>query len=149
MITTYLKLVATAFGSWLLAFVLPSASFLIFTTVLVFADLLTGTMAAKHRGEVIHSRGLRRSIVKIVLYFLAILLSEGFEQVFKLPIDISYMVAGLIAITEFKSNLENVGEVTGIDIWSKIADKLPSVTDILPKKADTTTAEKTEKDAEL
>jgi hypothetical protein len=95
---------------------------------------LTGTVAAKHRGEVIHSRGLRRSIVKITLYFTAILLSEGFEKVFGLDIDISYMVAGLIAITEFKSNLENIGEVTGIDIWSKIAEKLPSLTDILPTK---------------
>jgi phage-related holin len=132
----YLKLLLTAFGSWLLAFVLPSAAFLIFTTVLVFADLLTGTMAAKHRGEIIHSRGLRRSIVKIVLYFTAILLSEGFETVFVLGIDISYMVAGLIAITEFKSNLENIGQVTGIDIWSKIAEKLPSLTDILPNKKD-------------
>jgi phage-related holin len=132
----YLKLLLTAFGSWLLAFVLPSAAFLIFTTVLVFADLLTGTMAAKHRGEIIHSRGLRRSIVKIVLYFTAILLSEGFETVFVLGIDISYMVAGLIAVTEFKSNLENIGQVTGIDIWSKIAEKLPSLTDILPNKKD-------------
>lgn len=134
MAITYLKLVLAAFGSWLLAFVLPSASFLIFTTVLVFADLLSGTIAAKHRGEAIHSRGLRRSVVKISLYFLAILLSEGFEKVFILDIDISYMVAGLIAVTELKSNMENIGEVTGIDFWTIIAQKLPSVTDLLPKK---------------
>lgn len=149
MIVTYLKLLLTAFGSWLLAFVLPSASFLIFTVVLVFADLCTGTMAAKHRGETIHSRGLRRSVSKIVLYLLAILLSEGFEKVFELHIDISYMVAGLISITELKSNMENIGEVTGIDFWSKIADKLPSVTDILPRKKDDKPKDEPKQDAEL
>jgi hypothetical protein len=74
-----LRWFVTALLMWTMALIVPVAPFLIFTTCLVLCDLYTGTRAAIHRKEVLHSKGFRRSIEKIVLYFLAILLSAGME----------------------------------------------------------------------
>jgi phage-related holin len=126
--------------SWLIQFITPLASFLIFTTCLVLVDLYTGVQAAKKRGEVIHSKGFRRSITKISLYFAAVLLARGMEIVFLSPkgfdFDLTYIVAGLIALTEFKSNLENISTVTGVPFWEKITEKIPSLNDFYSKKKD-------------
>jgi hypothetical protein len=123
-----------AFSAWLLAFIIPITPFLIFTIVLVLSDLYTGTKAALHRKETLHSRGFRRSIEKIVLYFLGILLSKGLEDTFGLQFHLPYVVAGLIALTEFKSNIENISQVTGVDLWTNIVQKLPSLSDFMKKK---------------
>jgi hypothetical protein len=125
------KIALAALVSWLLSFIMPVMPFLVFTTVLVFADLHTGIKAAEFRGETIRSHGLRRTVSKIVLYFIAILLSEGMKYVFHFPnwADVSFLVAGLIAVTEFKSNLENISEFTQKDYWGAIARRLPNVLD--------------------
>jgi uncharacterized membrane protein len=125
--------------SWLVQFISPLAPFLIFTTFLVLTDLYTGVKAARKRNEVIHSKGLRRSVTKISLYFAAILLARGMEIVFLSPkgfdFDLTYIVAGLIALTEFKSNLENISTVTGVPFWEKITEKIPSLEDFYSKKS--------------
>jgi phage-related holin len=137
MMTGILKILSwlcTAFASWFLAFVTPIAPFLTFVIVLVVMDLFTGTRAAVHRKETIHSRGLRRSVEKIALYFVAILLSKATEAVFVVDWSIPYIVTGLIASTELKSNFENISQVTGVDIWARLVAKLPSLGDLLPPK---------------
>ncbi len=125
----------------LVSFFVPIKPFLVFTTVLVLCDLYTGTKAARHRGEVIHSAGLRRTVQKITLYFIAILLAKGMIVVFGIDFThIDYIVSGLISVTEFKSNMENISQVTGVDIWAKLVEKFPSLSDYLSKS-------KTNKDA--
>ena len=37
---------------------------------------------------------------------------------------LTYAVSGFIASTEFKSILENVASITGINLWDKIKDRL-------------------------
>jgi phage-related holin len=113
-----------------LSFFGPIKNFLILVLCLVFADLITGVKAAQRRKEVIHSKGLRRSISKVVWYFFAIILTRGVEWVFfedtwvHEHVTITYMVSGFISSVEFQSNIENIGQLTGIDIWSRIKDKL-------------------------
>ena len=109
---------------WIVAFIVPLAPFLIFTTILVLCDLFTGTRAALARGEKIHSRGLRRTVEKISVYFVAILLTEGMIDVFNIPINITYAVAFVIALSEFKSNIENVESISGISLWKTISEKI-------------------------
>lgn len=136
MTTTAVKAFVYFAYTWLCGQLIPVAHFLAFTMLLVVADLITGTKAAKHRGEKIHSRGLGRSVNKIVLYCIGILLAHGMDQVFFAPkglsFDLVWLVAGLISLTEFKSNLENIASVTGVDVWKGIADLIPRLP--LPKK---------------
>ena len=97
--------------------------FIVFTLILVVADLITGILAAHKRGEIISSWGLRRTIVKFVLYGIAIVLSKGMEHVFSVP-QVVYVVAFYICLTEFYSNLENIGEVTGTNVITSVKNLL-------------------------
>jgi phage-related holin len=124
-----IKILLMAFGSWLVSFLLRDWQYLALTFSLVFVDLYTGIKAARFRGEEIRSNGLRRTIDKITLYFIAILICEATEVVFHLPdfLNFSMICAGLITITELKSNLENISEFTGNDYWAALVKKLPNL----------------------
>ena len=116
--------VAFTMFSWISSFIMSVATFLSFTLVIVLVDLYTGRMAAKHRGEAIKSSGYRQSVKKYVLYMLGILISELFIRVFSLPIPLTYMVAGVVALTEIKSIFENIETVTGVDLWGYVGERL-------------------------
>jgi phage-related holin len=109
---------------WLISFILPIKDFLILTTALVILDLITGVVAAKKRGEKIRSRALMRTTIKLLLYYCAILATQGVQVVFAEKIPLSYITAFTIAITELKSLLENVDAGTGSRLAKMIVEKL-------------------------
>jgi uncharacterized membrane protein len=100
---------------WIFSFFVPIKGFLIFTIFVVFADMGTGILAAKKEGQKINSRGLYRTIEKIVVYFCAILIFEGARNTFSLP-NITYMAAFLIATVELYSISENIKRITGVNL---------------------------------
>jgi hypothetical protein len=124
--------------SWMVQFFAPIYSFIFFMIFLVLCDLFTGTQAALVRKETLHSRGFRRSVVKMTSYLIAILATRGVEFVFLAPqgvnVNISYVAVGLISLTEFKSNLENIQTITGVPLWGKIGSLIPSIGDYFDKE---------------
>jgi len=100
---------------WIFSFFIPIKGFLIFTVFVVFADMGTGILAAKKEGQKINSRGLYRTIEKIIVYFCAILIFEGARNTFSLP-NITYMAAFLIATVELYSISENIKRITGVNL---------------------------------
>ena len=106
---------AICFG-WVASFFIPIKGFLIFTIFVVFADMATGIMAAKKEGQKINSKGLYRTMEKIVVYFCAILIFEGARNTFSLPFNITYMTAFLIAAVELTSISENIKRITGVNL---------------------------------
>jgi len=127
----YLKyIIATVWGITV-GFMLPISHFMLLCSSLVVVDFITGVLAARKRKEALYSKGFQRTIYKIALYFLAILLSRGMDVVFLyeagIAFSFSYIVAGFVCLTEFKSNLENIGTLTGTDIWAHIASRLPKL----------------------
>jgi phage-related holin len=99
--------------------------------VLVVIDMRTGRQAARHRGETLNSKGMRRSVGKIASYFYLMLAAFIMDQIFlkSLPIGqpVLYMASILCAAVEFKSISENVQTVTGVNLWSKVKERiLPS-----------------------
>lgn len=136
LIPVWVKKTIAAIGFYVISFIAPLKWYLIAVGLLTMCDLYTGIRAGKKRGEKIKSFGLRRSVDKIVLYFIAILLSELMMRAFfqsMLPdgtptsISITFVTASFIALVELKSNLENISEVTGLDIWKKLIDIMPSL----------------------
>jgi phage-related holin len=109
---------------WAMSVILPIKDFLIITSALVVLDLITGIVAAKKRKEEIRSRFLMRTTVKLLLYYSAILATEGVQVVFAEKIPITYITAFTIALTELKSILENVDAGTGSRLAKMIIDKL-------------------------
>jgi len=104
----------------LFSFFLPIKHFLIFTIFVVFADTVTGIMAARKRGEPITNKGLYRTSQKVVVYFVGIMIFEGAKNTFSLPLNITYMVAFTIATTELYSISENIKSMTGVNIGTLI-----------------------------
>jgi|688.fasta_scaffold78279_4 hypothetical protein len=110
--------------SWISSFIMSVAMFLSFTLIIVLVDLYTGRLAAKHRGEAIQSHKYRNTVRKFILYMVGILISELFVRTFSLPIPLTYMVAGVISLTEIKSIFENIETVTGVRLWSYVGERL-------------------------
>ena len=92
--------------------------------VLIFADVITGCKAAKVRGEEIRSNRMARTVSKIIFYSIAIILSRVMEVAFIDFIPLAQITAGYIAVVEFKSNLENIASITGVDVWKHLMKKI-------------------------
>lgn len=108
-----------------LGFVMPIWPFIVTAILLVFADAVTGVVAAKKRGEKITSRGFYRTSQKIVVYMVSILACEGIRVVFVPGIPVTYTAAAAISVTELKSILENTRAVSGANIFQQINGLLP------------------------
>jgi len=104
----------------LFSFFLPIKHFLIFTIFVVFADTVTGILAAKKRKEPITSKGLYRTSQKILTYFCGIMIFHGASITFGLPSQIVYSVSFLISFTELYSISENIKVITGVNLATTI-----------------------------
>lgn len=105
---------------WIFSFFIPIKGFLIFTVFVVFADMGTGIMASRKEGQKINSKGLYRTMEKIVVYFCGILIFEGARNTFSLPFNITYMAAFLMAVVELTSISENIKRITGVNLGTLI-----------------------------
>lgn len=118
--TKYLE--ALAISAW--AVFAPIKAVMLTTGVLIFADLATGIWAARRRKEPITSKGISRTVAKIVLYEMALAISFLVHQYMvgdALPAD--KLVAGLIGIVELKSILENMNSINGSPVFSTVIAK--------------------------
>ena len=110
-----------------LAVFYPIKTVLMAVLALIFADLFFGLAAAKKRGEAITSKGLKRSVVKIMVYELAI--ASGYLVHTYLTGDLipaDKLIASLIGITELKSVLESLQEIYGEPFFSVVIKKIVS-----------------------
>jgi len=103
--------------TWIGVFIAPVKPLMVAIGTLIIIDLVLGVWAAVKKKEKITSRGLSRTITKLVTYQLAIISSLIMESYFAAGIPIVKIISGLIAITEFKSILENTTRLTGINFW--------------------------------
>ncbi len=110
-----LTAILTAIG-W---FLLPIAWYLVFTVVLVVADLYTGWRASNMR---FISRGVRKSIDKAIAYFIAILIAHAFDLLYLADggLIVSFAVSSVIASTEMLSIYENIQRQTGTGLLSAV-----------------------------
>ena len=109
---------------YIVFFFAPITAAIIGLGVLILADVVTGCKAAQMRGEEIRSNRMARTISKIIFYSIAIILSRVMEVAFMDWMPVAQITAGYIAIVEFKSNMENIGSITGVDVWKHIMTKI-------------------------
>jgi hypothetical protein len=106
----------------------PIKATLIAVMVLTMVDLASGLIAARKRGEAITSTGLKRTLIKIAVYEIVVLLGFITEQYLTgdlLPVV--KILAGLVGITELKSVLENLEEITGMPLLKMFIQKLANM----------------------
>ena len=117
-----IALILVQLFGWLIVFISPVKSIMTGIVFLCFSDLFTALWFVIKSKQAITSIGLRKTINKLLAYEIAVVLSYVVENVFQLGVPVVRLIAGLIAVTEFKSNLENLYKITGLDFWQKIVD---------------------------
>lgn len=110
----------------LVAIFAPIQSLLITTGVMIFVDLVTGVWAAKKRGEIITSAGLRRTITKMLVYEATIMLAFLAEHYMSDILPFVKMASAMVSVVELKSIYENLNSISGLDLLKSLIDKLGS-----------------------
>lgn len=119
-----MKITITEILLWLVIFFSPIGPTLITTFTLILVDFFTGIWAANKRGEAITSRKMSTSIIKWLIYSLAIIVSFVVETYILTYIPLVKIISGLISMTELKSFYENCTTITGINFHKAIMEYL-------------------------
>lgn len=124
-------------------FFAPIWILILWMTIFVMFDLVSGLMAAKKRGELLESRKLRRTITKLTWYFIAVLLAHGLD-VCVIPLDdlhLAGFMAAIIGGVEIYSMLENAYCITGNRVFRLLTQfttkKIKDITSIEIDKGET------------
>lgn len=108
-------------------FVAPLPLLIFWMFMFVIADMISGMLAAKKRGEILSSKKMKKTVLKLLCYMVVILLARGIN-VHVLPfveLYACYIAAGIICFVELFSILENMYCITGNQVfrlltqWSK------------------------------
>jgi phage-related holin len=104
---------------------MPIKAMLLSIVMLTLVDLVSGIGAAIKRKEPITSSGLKRTIIKLLVYLCVACLGYVVETYMTGDIiPLAKIMSGLVGITELKSILENTEEITGIPMLQLLIDKL-------------------------
>lgn len=110
-----------------LAIFIPIKPILLAAMTLCVVDLVLGVLAARKRKQKITSKGLGRTIVKIMVYEVAV--CSGFvvqKYLINDAVPIVNLIGGLIGLTEMKSVLENLDAISGDKTFRTIVNRLAS-----------------------
>ena len=111
----------------LISVLAPIKAVLLVTGYLIMADLVSGILAAKKRGDSITSSGIRRTVVKFLVYNLAILTAFLIETYLVANVfPMAKIVSSIIGVTEGVSIFENLNTINGSNIFKKVLDVLGS-----------------------
>lgn len=102
----------------------PVSPVLATALILVVVDLLTGVVAAKKKGEVINSRGLRRSVTKLFIYEIALMVAFLAGQYLLMELPVLKIVASMIGLTELRSVFENLSVISDEPVIKLLVGKL-------------------------
>jgi len=103
----------------------PAKAMILTSLALVTADMITGIWAAKIKGEKITSSGLRRSVVKLFIYEVAVLLGFLTQQYLTGDsIPVASIIAGFVGLTELTSCLENLNTISGGDVLKTLIEQI-------------------------
>jgi len=110
-----------------IAMLAPIHPVMISVGVLIFADTVFGIWAAHKRGERITSHRMGHTVGKMFAYQ-GVLVTGFFVQTHLLTdfIPVVKIIAGYIALVEFKSLLENASAILGKDIFKELIAQLGS-----------------------
>lgn len=98
---------------------------------LIVVDLILGIIASKKRKEPITSAGLRRTITKLFVFELALVITFFIQQyLIGDYAPVLKIVTAFTGFTELTSILENLNEINGSPVLSSLISKLGSVNDI-------------------
>jgi phage-related holin len=108
-----------------LAVFIPIKAAIITIVILTLLDFVSGVMAAMRRKEQLTSSGFKRTVVKLLVYLAVACLAFLVERFLTGDlVPLAKIASGLVGITELKSILENLEDITGLPLLKLLIDKL-------------------------
>lgn len=108
------------------ALFMPISKLLGTTLAMIIIDLITGIMAAKKQGVPVTSAGLRRTLSKLFVYELALMLAFLVQTYLSDSLPFISMASSMIALVELTSVYENLNIIGGNNLLKSLIDKLGS-----------------------
>jgi hypothetical protein len=108
-----------------LAWLAPIHALMGLVGLLIGIDFVLGILAAHKRGEPLTSKAMGRTIYKVAGYQLAVITGFALESLVPGSLPIAKLCASVIGLTEAKSIVESVKDLTGTDLKgliSKVSD---------------------------
>lgn len=94
-------------------FIEPVSTLLLWLFIFVFVDLISGIVVSLKNGKFVTSEGLRRTIIKLTCYLLAVTLTNGIGVYMLNWLDMTRFMAAILCGIELYSILENFYLITG------------------------------------
>lgn len=110
----------------ILAVFAPAKGMILSAAALITIDLVTGILASRKQGIPVTSAGLRRTISKLLVYEVAIMLAFITQQYLMPEIPVANIASGFVGVTELTSCLENINIIGGGDLLKNLVTKLGS-----------------------
>lgn len=112
--------------AWLFVYLTPLHVNLVTIYLLLFCDLVSGLTKAHKKGEPITANKLSMTVTKFIFYSIAIVIAFQVDIALfsSTALVLTHIVGYYITLIEFKSNIENISEITNTDLWSLIKDKV-------------------------
>ena len=102
----------------------PAEQMILTVLVLCLVDLITGILASKKQSIPITSYGIKRTIMKLAVYEMALCLGYLVGTYLVPFIPVTNIVSSVIGLTELKSVLENLDIIIGKPVLKSILDAL-------------------------
>lgn len=117
---------ASKYGIWLIAYISPIHSFIVTIFILLTSDFVTGVTKAIRRNERITSKRMRDTVIKMVFYSIAVFISFQVDTTLlsDSTLVLTRIIGGFIMLIEFQSNIENISEITGVNIWVALKERI-------------------------
>lgn len=110
------------------AYFAPTERILITVMALTIADLITGLLAARKQSLPITSSELKRTVLKIFIYQVAVLLAYAVQTELTGPdMPVMKWLTAIIGMVELKSILENLDIISGGSFFTSLTDKLQNI----------------------
>lgn len=109
---------------WISIYFSSTLPFLLTVGFFVIADMVSGIISARKKGEVMQSRKLKQTVYKFIAYGIAIMVSFLIEKQFLGDFPGMKLISGFIAYVELKSINENIQCITGVNLFKSILEKM-------------------------
>lgn len=119
---------ATVFA-YLLSYVIPTQAIMNGLFLFIVADLITGSMVSMKNGMHFEWAKAVKTILKFILYPLAVIIAHVYETDFATAIPMTSVVAGVIGLFELKSVYTNMSVLLGYDLVGMVWEKIKHLID--------------------
>lgn len=108
----------------LLIVIMDSADLIIITYALIGLHVLSGWAIMLRNKHTWDKQKWFQTSMKLLWFPLVIMATKWIKHTYEIEIPIGAIVSGFLSVNELKGFIDNVGKLTGIDIWNAIADQI-------------------------